>query len=81
LSDRTDTSPPEIYCEAQSADSWEALASVLTPERIARKHSIGFTDPGRGPNYFPPINSTTAASPANCLRSCTMLTAIMASRC
>ena len=49
---RPDTSPPEIYCEAQSADSWEALASVLTPERIARLHSIGFTDPGRGPNYW-----------------------------
>jgi hypothetical protein len=49
---RPDTSPPEIYCEAQSADSWEALASVLTPERIARLHSVGFTDPGRGPNYW-----------------------------
>ena len=49
---RPDTSPPEIYCEAQSADSWEALASVLAPERIARLHSIGFTDPGRGPNYW-----------------------------
>ena len=25
---------------------------MLTPERIARLHSIGFTDPGRGPNYW-----------------------------
>jgi type III secretion system-like peptide-binding chaperone len=49
---KPDTAPPEIYCEAQSADSWEALASVLTPERIARLHSIGFSDPGRGPNYW-----------------------------
>jgi hypothetical protein len=28
------TSPPGIYCEAASADSWAALASVLTPERV-----------------------------------------------
>lgn len=46
------TSPPEIYCEAQSADSWEALASVLTPDRVARLHSAGFADPGRAPNYW-----------------------------
>ena len=43
--------PPSQYCEAQSADSWPALASVLTPERIARLHAIGFADPGRSPNY------------------------------
>ena len=46
------SSPPEIYCEAQSADSWEALASVLTPDRLARLHAVGFTDPGRSPNYW-----------------------------
>jgi T3SS (YopN, CesT) and YbjN peptide-binding chaperone 3 len=46
-----DISPPTIYCEAQSADSWEALASVLTPDRINRLHELGFADPGRAPNY------------------------------
>lgn len=43
--------PPSIYCEAQSADSWPALAAVLTPERIGRLHAAGFGDPGRTPNY------------------------------
>jgi hypothetical protein len=47
-----DTPPPTIYCEAQSADSWEALASVLTTERIAALHAAGYADPGRGPNYW-----------------------------
>ena len=47
-----DSPPPAIYCEAQSADSWEALASVLTPERVARLHAAGFADPGRAPNYW-----------------------------
>jgi type III secretion system-like peptide-binding chaperone len=47
-----DTSPPAIYCEAQSADSWEALRSILTPERVARLHAAGFIDPGRAPNYW-----------------------------
>ena len=45
------TQPDGFYCEAQSADSWPALAAVLTPERIARLHAIGFADPGRAPNY------------------------------
>ena len=45
-------SPPAIYCEAQSAESWEALASVLTPERVGRLHAAGFADPGRAPNYW-----------------------------
>jgi hypothetical protein len=49
---RPNSSPPSIYCEAQSADSWDALASVLTPERVAHLHEVGFTDPGRGPNYW-----------------------------
>jgi hypothetical protein len=48
---KPDIAPPTIYCEAQSADSWEALASVLTPERVHRLHELGFADPGRGPNY------------------------------
>ena len=47
-----DAPPPAIYCEAQSADSWEALASVLTPERVARLHAVGFADPGRALNYW-----------------------------
>ena len=44
--------PASQYCEAQSADSWPALASVLTPERIARLHGLGYADPGRSPNYW-----------------------------
>jgi hypothetical protein len=44
-------SPPAIYCEAQSADSWPELASVLTAERVALLHKAGFVDPGRAPNY------------------------------
>lgn len=46
------TSPGAIYCEAQSADSWPVLANILTAERIARLHAIGFSDPGRAPNYW-----------------------------
>src|SRR5579872_144168 len=45
------TGPDGFYCEAQSTDSWPALAAVLTPERIARLHAAGFADPGRAPNY------------------------------
>jgi len=45
------TEPDGLYCEAQSADSWAALGSILTPERIARLHGAGYTDPGRAPNY------------------------------
>lgn len=47
-----DIAPPTIYCEAQSANSWEALASILTPDRVNRLHGLGFADPGRGPNYW-----------------------------
>jgi hypothetical protein len=46
------TSPRGILCEAQSADSWAALASALTPERVARLHAAGYVDPGRVPNYW-----------------------------
>jgi hypothetical protein len=45
------TDPDSFYCEAQSTDSWPALAAVLTPERIARLHAAGYADPGRAPNY------------------------------
>jgi len=58
------TSPDEIYCEAESADSWPVLASVLTPERIARLHAAGFVDPGRAPNYsktYPAAGADDAA--------------------
>lgn len=44
-------SPSELYCEAQSAESWPALTSVLTPERVSVLHNAGFADPGRAPNY------------------------------
>ena len=47
----TDSEPDGFYCEAQSADSWPALAAVLTDARIARLHALGFADPGRAPNY------------------------------
>jgi hypothetical protein len=47
----SETDPNGFYCEAQSADSWPALAAILTPERIARLHAAGFVDPGRAPNY------------------------------
>ena len=46
-----DTNPDAFYCEAQSTESWPALAAVLTPDRIARLHAAGFADPGRAPNY------------------------------
>jgi hypothetical protein len=45
------TSPDVFYCEAQSAESWEALRSILTPERIERLHAAGYADPGRARNY------------------------------
>ncbi|WP_342363080.1 TY-Chap domain-containing protein [Terrarubrum flagellatum] len=41
-----------IYCEAQSAESWPALAALLTPERLAFLRQAGFSDPGRSPNYW-----------------------------
>jgi hypothetical protein len=47
-----DNPPPMIYCEAQSAESWQALSSVLTPDRIKRLHGLGYSDPGRSPNYW-----------------------------
>ena len=49
---RPDARPPTIYCEAQSAESWDALASILTPDRVAILHAAGFADPGRAPNYW-----------------------------
>jgi hypothetical protein len=46
-----ETAPDGFYCEAQSADSWPALAAVLTSERISRLHAAGYADPGRSQNY------------------------------
>lgn len=46
-----ETQPTAIYCEAQSAESWPALAAILTPPRIDRLHKAGYADPGRAPNY------------------------------
>lgn len=43
--------PVAIYCEAQSAETWAALTTVLTPERVARLRNAGYADPGRAPNY------------------------------
>jgi hypothetical protein len=47
-----ETPPPTLYCEAQSAESWPALAAIVTPERVARLHSAGYSDPARAPNYW-----------------------------
>jgi len=59
-------SPRAIYCEAQSADSDPNLASVLTPERLARLHAAGYADPGRAPNYWKayPLDGTDDAAVA-----------------
>jgi hypothetical protein len=43
--------PAGVYCEAESAESWPALSSVLTPDRVLRLHEAGFADPGRTQNY------------------------------
>jgi hypothetical protein len=45
------TSPPAVYCEAQSAESWPTLARLVTPDRFARLRALGFAEPGRSPNY------------------------------
>jgi hypothetical protein len=44
--------PTAMYCEAQSAESWPALATILTDERVSRLRAAGYTDPGRAPNYW-----------------------------
>jgi hypothetical protein len=43
---------PVLYCEAQSAESWEPLASIITPERETKLRDAGYADPGRAPNYW-----------------------------
>lgn len=62
-----ETPPPALYCEAQSAESWPALAAIITPERVARLHNAGYADPGRAPNYwkihsFDKVTDTAIAS-------------------
>ena len=47
-----ETPSSAIYCEAQSAESWAALTTILTPERVSRLRSVGHADPGRTPNYW-----------------------------
>lgn len=40
-----------FYCEAQSAESWPALAAILTPDRVSRLKMAGYDEPGHAPNY------------------------------
>lgn len=47
-----ETPPTAMYCEAQSAESWPALATILTDERVSRLRVAGYADPGRAPNYW-----------------------------
>jgi T3SS (YopN, CesT) and YbjN peptide-binding chaperone 3 len=44
--------PTAMYCEAQSAESWPALTTILTDERVSRLRNAGYADPGRAPNYW-----------------------------
>jgi len=44
--------PTAMYCEAQSAESWPALSTILTDERVSRLRAAGYADPGRAPNYW-----------------------------
>jgi hypothetical protein len=47
-----ETPPTAMYCEAQSAESWPALVTILTDERVSRLRAAGYADPGRAPNYW-----------------------------
>lgn len=47
-----ETPPPALYREAQSAESWPALAAIVTPDRVEKLHKAGYADPGRAPNYW-----------------------------
>lgn len=44
--------PSVLYCEAQSIDEFPPLVRILTEKRIARLHALGFSNPGRAPNYW-----------------------------
>jgi len=41
-----------LYCEAQSPQGSAELAAIITPERLARLHALGYADPGRATNYW-----------------------------
>jgi hypothetical protein len=62
-----ETPASAIYCDAQSAESWPALATILTPERVSRLRSAGYADPGRAPNYWKsyPLDKLTDAAIAS----------------
>jgi hypothetical protein len=62
-----ETPPVAMYCEAQSAESWPALTTVLVEERVARLRAAGYADPGRAPNYWKsyPLDKFTDAAIAN----------------
>jgi hypothetical protein len=67
---RPETEPRlAILCEAQSAYAWPVLQHILTPERIARLHVAGFTDPGRNENYVEtfPLETSSGAEIAGVL--------------
>ena len=61
--------PPAIYCEAQSADSWPALASVLTPSASRDCTPSASSTPAARrtiPSAIRSLNSTTRRSYASC---------------
>lgn len=62
-----ESSLPAIYCEAQSEESWPALAAVLTPERVSRLRRMGYAAPGHAPNYWKnyPLEKFTDAAIAS----------------
>ena len=41
-----------LYCEAASPESDPDLTTILSAPRLARRHAIGFADPGRSQNYW-----------------------------
>jgi hypothetical protein len=60
----------DIACEGQSIQSWPALTAILTPQRIALLHQMGYADPGITPNYsksYPQKTYTDSAIAAELL--------------
>ena len=62
-----ETPDSALYCEAQSAESWAALTSILTPDRVSLLHKAGYAEPGRAPNYWKsyPFDKYSAAAVAS----------------